>query len=160
MTEYTAQDVARCWAGLASLGAGLVSMAVARDELSSSWAAFAALLAVACYQMAWALVALARQAVPLPKLTVLLNVVVATVWVLRPSGGLLAPVLQLLVVATVVAAGAAGADAARKVWRSAGGYLVAVGVGGLVVAAVATPAMAATEAGEHARPHGSHFSGH
>jgi hypothetical protein len=159
VAAFTISDVARCWAGLASLGAGLVSVAIAREQVGSSWAAFAVVLGVAGYQLAWALAALARPALPLPRLTVALNVVVATAWVLQPSGGLLSPVLELMVVATVLGAGAAGTAPARRVWRSAGGYLAAVGVGGLVVAAVATPAMAATEAGQHARPHGSHFSG-
>jgi xanthosine utilization system XapX-like protein len=51
-----------------------------------------------------------------------------------------------------------GTDAATPApaLPSAGRYLLALTVGGIVVGALITPALAATEAGKHAQPHGEH----
>jgi hypothetical protein len=56
--------------------------------------------------------------------------------------------------ATPAAAGAARGDAAASPqgWR----FLAALTLGGLLVSGLTTPALAATEAGVHAVPHGSH----
>jgi hypothetical protein len=45
---------------------------------------------------------------------------------------------------------------ARPPQLTAGVRLALLGVGALAMAAVTTPALAATEAGEHAHPHGEH----
>jgi hypothetical protein len=156
VTAYTSADLARWWAALASLGAALVSLALARERFGAGWPAAALLLAVCAYQAGWAVLAFARDAMPLPGLTVLVNVAVALVLALG-AGSVFAALLMLLVVAGVLAARSGRCGAVR---RSAGGYLAAMGVGALVVAAVTTPALAATDAGQYARTHGGHQVGH
>jgi hypothetical protein len=152
---YTRADVARCWAGLASLGAALVSIALAREQVGAAWTTFAVLLLLAAGQLAWALAALARDRLPLPGLAVAVNAL-AAVALASGTAPIGAAVLPLVVIAAVVVARARRDGPAR---RSAAGYLGAVGVAGMLVAAVTTPVLAATEAGEHARPHFSHLSG-
>ncbi|MBG6212650.1 hypothetical protein RCH23_001141 [Cryobacterium sp. CAN_C3] len=56
------------------------------------------------------------------------------------------------------ASGAAGSGAARPGAATPGGwrFLVGLVVGGFLLSALTTPALAATEVGSHAVPHGSH----
>ena len=51
---------------------------------------------------------------------------------------------------------AADAAAPAPALPSAGRYLLAVTVGGILVGTLTTPALAATEAGKYAQPHGKH----
>lgn len=151
MQAYTVRDVARSWAGIASLGAGLVSLALAREHAGTSWGSFTVLLVAATYQLGWALAVLARNDLALRRTTVVVNGALVAAWVAQPSGGAFAPLLPLLVVALVIAVTTGRTSAVR---RSAGGHVAALAAGALLVASITTPALAATDAGEHARPHG------
>jgi hypothetical protein len=176
------RDVARCWAGFASLGAGLVHVAVVREHLSEYWLFGVFFAALAVVQLAWGLAALARPTVPVPRLINGLTVGVAALWLVSRSSGLplgpqpwtaepvgradvLCTVLEVAMVLCVLvalprrSAGVAGPPAAMSgsPARASARLVALMATGALVVAAVATPAMAATEAGAHAHPH---FSSH
>lgn len=171
-------DVARCWAGFASLGAGLVHFGVVREHLDSWLLHGMFFAALGSAQIAWALLAMSRDRVPLPRLVVTATLSLVALWAFTRTFGLpfgpgagtpepvgtadlLAMVLHGMLVASVVVAvrsdRSAHAYAARP--RTAGRTLVGLGAGALVMAALTTPALAATEAGATARPHFS-ISGH
>ncbi|MDQ1641104.1 MAG: hypothetical protein QOJ90_455 [Actinomycetota bacterium] len=176
------RDVARCWAGFASLGAGLVHVAVVREHFSEYWLFGAFFAALAAVQLAWGLAALARPTVPAPRLINGLTVGVILLWLVSRSTGLplgpdpwtpepfgradlLCTVLEVAMVLLVLVAvrrrspGTVGrsAEVAGSAATGSARLVALLGAGALVVAAVATPAMAATEAGAHAHPH---FSSH
>ena len=58
--------MARCWAGFASLGAGLVHLAVVREHLAEWWVYGVFFAAIGTLQILWALAALARDTRPSP----------------------------------------------------------------------------------------------
>lgn len=168
--------MARCWAGFASFGAGLVHIAVVREHLSESWSHGVFFAAVGLAQVGWALWALQGTSVPRPRLTVAATLGLIGLWAMSRTMGLpfglggkepvgtadvLAMVLQVALILCIAAAVASTATARREVpQRSAAPALAAarfvalLAVGALAVSAVATPAMAATSAGEHAHEHG------
>jgi hypothetical protein len=168
--------VARCWAGFASLGAGLVHLAVVGEHLDHWLLAGLFLAGLGAAQLGWGLAALAMERAPFPRAVIGVDVGVVALWAVSRTTGLpfgpdagtaealgradlLCMALQLLVVASLVvsmrtsAACSPGTGSARV---RAGRGLVALGVGALVMSALTTPALAATESGEHAHPHGSH----
>jgi len=170
-------DMARCWAGFASLGAGLVHVAVLREHLDHWLLAGVFFGALAAVQLGWGLAALARDRAPLPRAFIALNLAVVGLWAVTRTTGLpfgpgagaaepvgtadgLCMVLQGLIVASLlVAARTAAPDGARTADTGrprAGRFLVGLTAGAVVMAALATPAMAATEAGKYARSHSSH----
>jgi hypothetical protein len=167
-------DVARCWAGFASLGAGLVHLAVVREHLAEWWLLGAFFVAVGALQVGWAVLALGRDHAPAPRTIATLNAGVLVLWAVTRSVGLpvgperwtaeavgLADVvcaaLEVVVVGLLLAALRVPRDG-RQMHLAAGARLALLGVGALAMAAVTTPALAATEAGEHAHPHGAHGS--
>jgi hypothetical protein len=168
--------VARCWAGFASFGAGLVHVAVVREhlEVSLSHGVFFAVVGLA--QIGWALWALRGPAVPRPGATALATVALIALWVVSRLVGLpfglaarepvgtadvLAVVLEVALILCVALAARSSAmvrpdgpeQAAHPALASAR-FVSLLAAGALAVSAVATPAMAATMAGEHAHPHG------
>ncbi|MGH8968432.1 MAG: hypothetical protein ACRDV1_00635 [Actinomycetes bacterium] len=172
MTGYDRADVARCWAGFASLGAGLVHLAVTHDHYREWWLFGVFFAVLGGYQVAWAVAAMARRPAPLPALTVGVNTAVVALWALTRTVGLpfgpgdgaaeavgradvLSVVLEVGVVAALVVAGAASRTSRPvRTRRSALGYLVLMGAGAMAVSAITTPALAATGAGGHAHGHG------
>jgi hypothetical protein len=171
-TAYRGSDVARCWAGFASLGAGLVHAAVIREHWSE-WAVYGVFFAVvAAGQLGWGLAALARDRAPFPRLVAAANLAVIALWAVTRTVGL--PVgpgagvpeavgaadlgavgLQVVVVAAVAVSslGVFGVPRASKA-----GLLAGLAAGALVVGLITTPALAGTPAGEHAHPHGATHS--
>ncbi len=169
-------DVARCWAGFASFGAGLVHVAVVREhlEVSVSHGVFFALVGLA--QVGWALLALRGPAVPWPRTTVAVTLALIALWAVSRAIGLpfglggkepvgtadvLAVVLEVGLILSVALAVRSGVmvtpdgpeQTARPALASAR-FVTLLAAGALAVSAVATPAMAATMAGDHAHPHG------
>jgi hypothetical protein len=182
-------DVARCWAGFASFGTGLVHVAVMREHLEVSVAHGIFFTVVGLAQLGWGLWALARPTVPLPRLTAAATLGLMTLWAVsrtiglsldpnaaRPepvgTADLLAVVLEIgLVLCILVAAQRPattpsqdertydelpyGDDGDSR--RAAGAslrVLALLAAGALAVSAVATPAMAASMAGDYAHEHG------
>jgi hypothetical protein len=171
-SAYRGSDVARCWAGFASLGAGLVHAAVIRDHWSE-WAVYGVFFAVvAAGQLGWGLAALARDRAPFTRWVAAANLAVIALWALTRTAGLpfgpdaghpegvgAADLGAVALQAVVVAATAAGALGVLGVPRaSKTGLLAGLAGGALLVAAITTPALAATSAGEHAHAHGAGHS--
>lgn len=175
-------DIARCWAGFASLGAGLIHVAMIQEHLDHWLLAGVFFGALAAVQIGWALAALARERAPFPRAFIALNLGVVAVWAVSRTTGLpfgpdagaaeaigrsdaFCMVLQALIVASLVVAAitardteaAAPGQAPRVRQMRAGPALVALAAGALVMSGLTTPALAASEAGKYARPH---FGGH
>jgi hypothetical protein len=167
--------VARCWAGFASFGAGLVHVAVVRDhlEVSVSHGVFFAVVGLA--QIGWGLWSLSGTAVPRPLSTVSATVVLIALWAVSRTVGLpfglggkepigtadvLAVVLEVGLILCVALAARSRATVRRGVPQQAtpalasARFVALLAAGALAVSALATPAMAATMAGDHAHPHG------
>jgi hypothetical protein len=167
VTEYRGADVARCWAGLASLGAGLVHAAVVREHWSSALAHGVFFAVVAAGQIGWGIAALARDRVPLARRVAAANLGVVALWALTrtsevPFGreavgaaDLGAVALELILVAAVVSPRWGFLRAPR---RSVTGLVAGLAGGALVVGLITTPALAGTDAGANARPHLHHES--
>ena len=162
----TAATFVRTWPALASLGAGLVHVAIAAG---SGWIVGGALVVLAAAELAWAALSLIRGRVVAPRLTLGISLAAAVasvslVFLGRDLDLAAFPLLAAAVFDTVVAAsaavvvrrgaGKAGPDALGG-WRA----VVGIAVGAMLVSALATPALAGTDAGAFAVPHGTH-SGH
>ncbi|MGZ4593516.1 MAG: hypothetical protein ACXV3C_06595 [Actinomycetes bacterium] len=168
-------DVARCWAGFASLGAGLVHLAVV-DEHLAEWIVFGLFFAaVGAAQLLWALAAIARDRAPWLRGVVAANLGLVALWAVTRTSGLpigpepftpepvgradvLSVVLELgTVLALVFAARSARSGAAASVDtvppRAAARFVALLFAGALAVSAITTPALAATPAGQDAHPH-------
>ena len=155
-----ARDVARCWAGFASLGAGLVLAALVLQAAREGWVAGVLTGALAGTQVVTGLVLLGASRVPAPwALTALAasGVVVALALPGTATAGLALIALEValawLVGSSRAAAGVAPGEPLTEVphpWRRLG----VLAAGALVVAGTVTPALAATDAGQDARPHG------
>jgi hypothetical protein len=165
--------VARCWAGFASLGAGLVHAAVVGEHPAVEAVFFAVL---AAGQLGWGVAALARDRAPVPRWVAGATVAVIALWVLSRTVGLGAVDLGAAGLGAVESVGAADLGAAvlevlvlvslasarwgalRARRASAPVLLGGLAAGALLVGAVTTPALAGTTAGAHAMPHGHHAS--
>jgi hypothetical protein len=166
---YRGADVARCWAGFASLGAGLVHAAVITEHWSY-WLPYGVFFGVvAAAQLGWAVAALARDRIALPRLMVGANLALIALWGVTRTVGLpfgpdagrpeaigvadLGAVgLQLILVAVVLGS---RLGVVRRLGRSTAGLLTGLAGGALVVGLITTPALAGTEAGAHAHHHGA-----
>jgi hypothetical protein len=173
-------DVARCWAGFASLGAGLIHIAVVREHLAESPSHGIFFAVVGLAQLGWAFWALSRNTVPFPRVTAGATVGLIALWAMSRTVGLslnpvtavpepvgvadvLCVVLEVALIGCILAAMPRAArtpvEADQRDARSATSArgLALLAAGALAVSALATPAMAATAAGEHAH---SHQGGH
>ena len=168
-------DLARCWAGFASLGAGLIHIAVVREHLAEVPLLGVAFAVVGLAQVGWGLWALSRDSVPAPLATAVVTLGFIAVWAVSRTVGLsldpltavpepvgvadvLCVVLEVAVIGCVLVAmprlarTPVDADRTGRSATSARG-LALLGAGALAVSALATPAMAATAAGDHAHDH-------
>jgi hypothetical protein len=157
--------VARAWLGFFALGAGLIHLALV---IGSPLAIGIPLLVVGIAEFVWGVFAFTSPRVPLARVARVAALVPILGWVallvLAGAAGLpdvrvlpmlVASLLDIAVAATITAL--LRQDPARdpRPLRS-GTYLLALGAGALVVAALTTPALAATEAGDLAQPHGDY----
>ena len=158
--------VVRTWLGFLALGAGLIHLALV---IGSPLAAAIPLLLIGIAEFGWGVVTFASTRIPLPRVARIGVLVPILGWVtLLVVGGAAIGVriLPMLVASLLdVAIAVAITIVLRRTPRegaplAAGRYLLAVGVGALIVAALTTPALAATEAGEFAVPHGTFPDGH
>jgi hypothetical protein len=178
-------DVARCWAGFASFGTGLVHVAVMREHLEVSVAHGVFFTVVGLTLLGWGLWALASTTVPVPRLMAGFTLGLMTLWAVSRTVGLsldpntarpepvgtpdlLAVVLEIgLVLCILVAAqrpapptpsyddmGYADDEDPRRTGAASLRVLALLAAGALAVSAVATPAMAASKAGDYAHEHG------
>ena len=186
---FSRTDVARCWAGFASFGTGLVHVAVMREHLEVSVAHGIFFTVVGLSQLGWGLWALARPTVPLPRLTAAATLGLMALWAVSRTVGLsldpntarpepvgtpdlLAVVLEIALVLCILVAAQRpatahplderpyddlpyGADGDHPRTAAASLRVLALlAAGALAVSAVATPAMAASMAGDYAHEHG------
>lgn len=149
----TGRDVAGCWAAFASLGAGLVHVALVREHAENPALAVAVAL-LATWQLGWGTAALARPTLPLPRTAACVSAAAMAGWLVAPgTAETMGVALEAVtLVALLLWARPGVAMATRQ--RSAGRHLVWLGAGALVVATLATPGMAATEAGDYSHGHG------
>ena len=151
----------RVWPALASWGAGLIHFAVAAAAPLPLLVAFAALGAA---EFAWGVAALRANRVVLPRTTLIVAVAALGASVAVALAGVMAwlPLLCSSVMVVFVAAAAAlvvrrrsqGRGAAASAPARPGRTLAGFVVGAALVAALTTRALAATDAGQYAVPHG------
>lgn len=164
-------DVARCWAGFASLGAGLIHLAVTKEHAEEWWLFGVFFLGLGAAQMLWAVVVLARDDVPLRRVVAGANVAVALLWLVTRTIGIpigpepwqpeatgradvLCTLLELALVAVLLVLPWLAAGERRSPVRAGAGRFVALMFAGAVaVAAVTTPALADTPASGRAHGH-------
>ena len=162
-------DVARCWAGFASLGAGLVHLAVVREHLAESWVygVFFAVIGRCRSSGPWSPWPATPPRRPGPRRSERLGDRAVGCSPGRSASGRPGPwtaeavgiadalsvALEAVVVVLLLAATRVPRDADAP-QLAAGARLALLGAGALAMAAITTPALAATESGEHAHPHG------
>ena len=173
-------DVARCWAGFASFGAGLIHIAVVREHFAESWPQGVFFTAVGLAQVGWALLAMHRPDVPIPRLTGVATLGLIALWgvsrtvglsldplrsVPEPVGraDLLAVLLEVALILCILAAVPRPTSLPRtpeatpsttSSAASSARFVALLAAGALAVSVIATPAMAATKAGQYAHGHG------
>ena len=165
-------DVAQAWAAFASLGAGLVHLSVVREHAEHWWAQGAFLLIVGLLQLAWAVAALCLPRAPFRRAFSGLTMGLVLTWVVSRTAGLpfgpdagvaepvgvsdgLAVVLEIGVLAALVLSRWRGSARDPVHGRHAAAVVGLLFTGALGVSALTVPALAASDAGEHAH-HGSH----
>jgi hypothetical protein len=165
----TRSDVIRCWAGFASLGAGLVHFSVVREHLDEWWLYGVFFIGLGTLQVLWAVATLARDSVPFPRLIVLASTMTLVLWAVTRTVGLpvgpepgqaesaglsdvVAGVLEVVVVLSVVAATRPQRTGEPR--RSTPVAVSLLALGALAVSALTVPAIASTPAGEHVHTHG------
>lgn len=145
--------VARAWLGFLALGAGLIHLALA---IGAPLAVAAPLLVVGAAEFGWGVFAFTGPRIPVPRVARLLALAPILGWVLlllAGGGGLGVRALPMIVASLFDVALAIGISIVlRRAGRPAAPigtarYLLGVAAGALIVAALAVPALAATEAG-------------
>lgn len=157
--------IVRTWMAFAAIGAGLIHVALVLGSSLPLGIAFAVL---GLAQFGWGVLTFARDSVPLPR--VALVVALAPIVIAGAASGFglavipgsvrllplaVASLFELFIAGVLASQVRRGArKEASPVTPAVGRYLLGLLVGGLVVASLTTPALAATEAGQHAQPHG------
>jgi hypothetical protein len=80
--------VARWWAAFASLGAGLIHLAVVSEHVAEWWLYGAFFLALGVVQIAWAVHTMEGDALPVPRLFATVNAAVIGLWFVSRTIGL------------------------------------------------------------------------
>lgn len=155
--------VVRAWLGFLALGAGLIHLALI---LGSPLGAGIPLAVIGVAEFGWGVFAFTAPRIPVPRIARLGVLVPIVAWIGLlvlggPAGALGVRILPMLVASLLDVAVSVGItivlrrSSGERKPLTAGRYLIAVGAGALIVAAITTPALAATEAGELAVPHGT-----
>ena len=155
--------VLRGWLGFIALGAGLVHLALV---IGSPLVIGIPLVIIGAAEFGWGVFAFTLPALPLPRVARVAALVPILGWVVAlvlagagAIGGIrVVPMLLASLLDLAIAIGITWMlrrdPAKTEVPLRPGRYLLAMGAGALVVAALTTPALAATEAGDAALPHG------
>jgi hypothetical protein len=155
--------VVRAWLGFLALGAGLIHLALV---IGSDLPVGIPLLVIGVAEFGWGVFAFTAPALPFPAVARIGAIVPIFGWVILllvgPVFAVGVRILPILVASLLDVAIAVGitvvlrrrARAEPESPMRPGRYLLALGAGALVVAALTTPALAATEAGDAAVPHG------
>lgn len=160
--------ILRSWLAFAAVGAGLIHCALV---IGSPIALAIPLAILGLIEFAWGVLVFSREIVPFPRVAIIVAFVPVITWgvLLAFSAGWVVSSLGLLPLAVstlfeLVIATALGVHLRRGTLKDApppfpsvGRYLLGLGAGALVVAALTTPALAATEAGTAAVPPGDVF---
>lgn len=176
-------QITRCWLSFAAIGSGIVHLALV---ISSPFFLGIPLLLLGLAELCWAVAVLAKDRLPLPRVAqigataplILWSLLVVTATLLGSPGiasplrftpMAIAAVFELFIAGALsvhlrrhsdaMADDAADDAAAKPRTASAGRYLAAVFIGGLLVGALTTPALAATQAGTVALEHGGTMGG-
>lgn len=80
--------VIRWWAACASLGAGLIHLAVVSEHVSEWWLYGVFFIVLGVVQMAWAVQAMAGGPLPVPGLFAAMNIAVVGLWLVTRTTGL------------------------------------------------------------------------
>jgi hypothetical protein len=163
--------VTRTWLAFAALGTGMIHLALV---LGSPLPVGAALLIFGLLEIAWSVMTFRRETIAAPRLVLTGALAPILLWgtllavatavgapQLASSLSLtamgLAAVLEIIAAAIIAVQLRRGVDfSAPSRTPKAGVYLAGLVAGGMLVAAITTPALAATEAGLYAQPHGEH----
>jgi len=157
--------ITRAWVAFAAIGVGLIHVALV---IGSPLGVGIALAVLGLTEFGWGVLTFARETIPAPRAALVVALVPVLAWALllavgSASGDLVPspPLLPLAVAALfeffIVAVVGSSLRRRRDAAAPAPGiarYLVGLMVGALAVAALTTPALAATEAGLYAVPHG------
>ncbi len=166
-------QITRTWLGFAAIGAGLIHLALV---ISTPLPIAIALGGLGIAETVWGVLALARDTVPVPRVAQAVAIAPVIGWSLlvvlstllaapQISSALplvpmvIAMVFQLFVAATLglhLRRSSSSDEQKTPALPSAGRYLLALTVGGVLVGGLTTPALALTEAGRFAQPHGEH----
>ncbi|MEO8094267.1 MAG: hypothetical protein ABI632_04950 [Pseudolysinimonas sp.] len=160
--------ITRTWLAFAAIGAGLIHFALV---VGSPLPLGIVLAIVGLAEFAWGVLTFARESLPLPRFVIVGALLPVLAWGLLlvtstvledPEIAAALPFLPLaiasifeLFIATAVAVRLRRRSSAARV-PGVARYLVGLALGGLVVASLTTPALAATPAGQAAQPHGEH----
>ncbi|MDQ0864145.1 hypothetical protein [Arthrobacter globiformis] len=183
--ETFRSDAVRLFAGFAGLGAAAVNLAVASSlfaavgpALPARAAGAAAALLWGVALLGWTVAGLSRNRFPLPRASALLLPAAATAHVaaivLGAGSGmaglgishLAALLLTLMILSATLWLGRRSPGLPRGSGQNASGrlgagtLLAAAFTGAVLVAAITTPGLAASTAGQFAVPHGEHAGGH
>jgi len=172
--------ITRTWLAFAAIGAGLIHVALV---IGSPLALGLPLATLGLVEFGWGVLTFAREDVMLPRVAMVVSLTPVLLWGLLLAVAAVGemPVLAAslpfipFAIATVFNLFIAGVLALHLRRRTASHerarppgvarYLIGLVAGALVVAALTTPALAATQAGEFAAPHGEfnlpdHGGGH
>lgn len=147
--------ITRTWLAFAAIGAGLIHVAL---SVGMPWAVAVPLAVIGAAEFGWGVIVFARPTVVMPRIALVGALVPIVLWAVLlvtssvPAGlGLLplaiASVLGLVVAVLLARHLRRDADAPAPAPPGIVRYLVGVVAGGLVVAALAAPALAATNVG-------------
>jgi hypothetical protein len=155
--------VVRAWLGFLAIGAGLIHLALV---IGSPLPVGVPLLLIGIAEFGWGVITFTTPKLPRPRIARIAALAPVLGWalvlvVIGPVIGVGVRVLPMLVASLLDLALSIGISVvlrSRERERQplpAGRYLLAVGLGALLIAALTTPALAATEAGDFAVPHGT-----
>ena len=163
--------VTRTWLAFAALGTGMIHLALV---ISSPLPIAAILLLLGLVEFAWGVLTFIRERISYPRWVLFGALLPILLWgllaaaataleapAIASSLGLaalgFATLLELFIAVVLAVQFRRGVDFSKpSKMPSPVRYLSGLLVGGLVVAALTTPALAATEAGVYAQPHGEH----
>jgi hypothetical protein len=162
--EGALEALARQWSSLAALGLGLVACGVGAGHLEHHLPVGVALAALGLVTLGWGVLAL-RGPAPAPRAAAGVALAAGPAVLLSaPLTGIATTAAEAAALVLALAVGvllglglrAAGAPGPHRRAPGGAGQAGTLAAGALLVALVTVPGLAATEAGTHAVPHGSH----